>query len=160
MFTIQKQPVSATQLNPKLDENHLYILRVDGRLNEANLDRDHKEPIILPRIGYLTELIIRVAHNKTLHGGNQLTLQRLRQQFWVIQGRNTVKSHIHTMHNLFQIPKPNCKSINAQFAQLPSQWITNHLRTPVQILQVTLKSKDSLGKTLRSQRLMSQSLSV
>lgn len=87
-------------LNPKLDEHQL--LRVSGRLEEANLSRDQKEPIILPKTGHLTKLIIRDAHLRTFHGGNQLTLQRLRQQYWVIQGRNTVKSHVHECTTCFR----------------------------------------------------------
>lgn len=79
-------------LNPKLDEQKL--LRVDGRLEESGLSRDQKEPIILPKDGHLTKLIIQYAHFDTFHGGNQLTLQRLRQQYWVIQGRNTIKGHL------------------------------------------------------------------
>lgn len=80
-------------LNPKIDEHGL--LRVSGRLKESTLERDRREPIILPRHGHLTGLIIWEAHIRTFHGGNQLTLQKLRQQYWVIQGRNTIKTHLN-----------------------------------------------------------------
>lgn len=91
----QSLPRNSTimSLNPKLDEQ--LVLRVNGRLTQSNLSRDQKEPIILPKTGHFTELVIQDAHHKTFHGGNQLTLQKLRQQYWVLQGRNTIKSYLH-----------------------------------------------------------------
>lgn len=80
-------------LNPILDDTGL--LRVGSRLKECEWERDRKEPIILPRHGHLTGLIIWDAHIKTFHGGNQLTMQRLRQHYWVIQGRNTIRAHLN-----------------------------------------------------------------
>lgn len=35
------------------------------------------------------------AHHRTLHGGTQLTLATLRQRYWILQGRQSVKALIH-----------------------------------------------------------------
>ncbi|XP_071579556.1 uncharacterized protein [Temnothorax nylanderi] len=71
------------------------ILRVGGRLKHAVLCFDQQHPAILPRASHLTLLIINACHQKTLHGGVQLTLSHLRQRFWVPGGRASVKAVIH-----------------------------------------------------------------
>ncbi|XP_043474379.1 uncharacterized protein LOC122506330 [Leptopilina heterotoma] len=70
------------------------ILRVGGRLKHSNLDVDYKNSMILPRESKLTSLIIQEAHSRTLHGGTQLTLSHIRKRFWIIGGRQSVKSYI------------------------------------------------------------------
>ena len=65
-------------LNPVI-QNHL--LRVGGRLAHSLLEEDAKHPLILPANCYLTSLIIQDAHQRTLHGGVQLTLATLRRQY-------------------------------------------------------------------------------
>lgn len=94
---------SILSLNPKLDERGL--LRVDGRLEESTLSRDQKEPIILPKNGHLTMLIIRNAHKNILHGGNQATLEEVQRHYWLIQGRNTIKYHLHDCTICFRYRK-------------------------------------------------------
>lgn len=39
-------------------------------------------------------LAIRQAHFRALHGGLELTLRTLRDEFWIIRGKQAVKSHI------------------------------------------------------------------
>lgn len=79
-------------VNPFLDSND--ILRVGGRLSRALLTYNEKHSILLPR-HRLSELIVDQMHKQTLHGGPQLTLRVLRQNFWILGARNLVKSHIH-----------------------------------------------------------------
>ncbi|XP_011687493.1 PREDICTED: uncharacterized protein LOC105449810 [Wasmannia auropunctata] len=80
------------RLSPFLDSKGL--LRVGGRLDRAPLSYDERYPTILPR-HRISELIINQAHRQTLHGGAQLTLRVLRQNFWILNARNTVKGCIH-----------------------------------------------------------------
>jgi len=82
-----------TKLNPVLDENG--VLRVGERLRNAPVQYDTKHPIILPGASHFTRLIIEDFHRRTLHGGVQLTLGAIRQEFWIPRGRSLVKSHIH-----------------------------------------------------------------
>ena len=65
-------------------QNHL--LRVGGRLSHSLLEEDAKHPVILPAGCHFTKLIIRDAHQSTLHGGVQLTLATLRRQYWIVKG--------------------------------------------------------------------------
>ncbi|XP_043276021.1 uncharacterized protein [Venturia canescens] len=71
------------------------ILRVGGRLLNASLTYNEKHPIILPGKSQLTWRLINATHQKTLHGGTQLTLATLRQRFWIPKGRHYVKACIH-----------------------------------------------------------------
>lgn len=80
-------------LNPCLNENNLLI--VYGRLQYANISNESKFPIILPQKSHLSQLIIDKAHKVTLHGTIHLTMASIRQEFWILNCRNAVKSHIH-----------------------------------------------------------------
>ncbi|XP_011859461.1 PREDICTED: uncharacterized protein LOC105556955 [Vollenhovia emeryi] len=70
------------------------VIRVGGRLAHAALAFDATHPVILPRHSQLSSLIIAHAHQRTLHGGTQLTLSHIRQQYWILGGKAPVKSHI------------------------------------------------------------------
>lgn len=80
-------------LNPFIDEDGL--LRVGGRISRANIPFQQKHPIILPPSGPCIMALVRDAHIQTLHGGKQLTLNLIRQQFWIINGARAVKSVIY-----------------------------------------------------------------
>lgn len=43
----------------------------------------------------MAKLIVADAHNKTMHGGQQLTCNYVRSSYWVTKLKNIVKSHIH-----------------------------------------------------------------
>ncbi|XP_066595071.1 uncharacterized protein [Prorops nasuta] len=76
-------------LNPFLDEND--IIRVGGRLTQANLKFSQKHPILLPNKHPLTDCIIRESHLKHYHTSIQATLYNMRQKFWLIDGKNQIR---------------------------------------------------------------------
>ncbi|XP_057330973.1 uncharacterized protein LOC130671223 [Microplitis mediator] len=80
------------KLIPYVDYNG--VLRVGGRLKNSLLDDDKKNPAILPRSSRLSTLLIEHSHQKTFHGGTQLTLADLRRSVWIEGGRVPVRSHI------------------------------------------------------------------
>ncbi|XP_036347270.1 uncharacterized protein LOC118756624, partial [Rhagoletis pomonella] len=82
-------------LNPFLDEGG--ILRVGGRLTNADLPFELRHPIIFARDSALATLLIHDAHIQSLHGGIQEMLQFLRRKYWIIHSRTLVKSYIHTI---------------------------------------------------------------
>ncbi|XP_077262598.1 uncharacterized protein LOC143897666 [Temnothorax americanus] len=84
---------SLAKLNPLRDEQG--ILRVGGRLRHAPLAPDAKHPMILPSESHFTRLVIDAHHRRTLHGGVQMTLSSIRQEFWIPRGRSLVKGCIH-----------------------------------------------------------------
>ena len=80
-----------SRLNPLYDGR---LLRVGGRLSKALLDSDVKHPLILPDRCHFAVLSIRFTHLIELHAGTQLTLATQRRQYWIIKGRQAVKSEI------------------------------------------------------------------
>ena len=80
-------------LNPFIDSYG--ILRVGGRLKNSTLDESVTHPIILPKSGKVTELLIRWCHQKTAHSGRNITLNEIRSsRYWVMQGSSAVKKMI------------------------------------------------------------------
>lgn len=110
----QPSTSSLKQLCPFIDEHG--ILRMNGRIGNADM-REQKTAIILPAQHPLTTLIIRHAHEEVLHGGVQITLRKLRDQFWILHGRNQVKKLIHKCVRCFRYRK---QLMNQKMADLPS----------------------------------------
>lgn len=79
-------------LNPFIDEDD--ILRVNGRLANANIHYNQKYPILLPSRNYVARLLIKLEHIKLYHAGPQTVLANLRQNYWIIHGLREVKSVI------------------------------------------------------------------
>lgn len=79
-------------LNPFLAANG--VLRLGGRLRHLFLSYDERFPILLPR-HHLNELIIDQTHLRSLHGGTQLTLRILQQNYWIVGARSLVKRRIN-----------------------------------------------------------------
>ena len=65
------------------------ILRCAGRFASQ-----HSKPILLPKNGHYTKLIIIRAHRKLLHAGVQQTLSTIRNDYWILQGRSVVQKII------------------------------------------------------------------
>jgi len=78
-------------LSPFFGRNSL--LRLGGRLRNSALGYNEQHPIIVPK-HRLSDLLIDQAHRSTLHGGVQLVLRTLRQRYWLLGGRNSVKNCI------------------------------------------------------------------
>ena len=97
------------------------ILRVGGRLKHSTLDFDEKHPIILPEKGHFTILIIRDHHEKALHGGTQLTLSMLRQNYWILRGRCVVRTYIHSCVTCWRW---RAKASQQQMGKLPPSRVT------------------------------------
>ncbi|XP_071580897.1 uncharacterized protein [Temnothorax nylanderi] len=79
-------------LSPFLDVDGL--LRVGGRLRHADLSFAQKHPILLPSNNHVSELIIRETHIKLCHAGSQATLYAIRENYWLLSGKNCVKGVI------------------------------------------------------------------
>ena len=79
-------------LRPCVDTDSL--LRVEGRLENADLPLDAKHPLTLPSRHPLTRLIVLHEHALAGHAGPAYTLMRTRQRFWVIYGISRVQRYI------------------------------------------------------------------
>lgn len=79
------------RLSPFLDQDGL--LRVGGRLRNADLPQDVSHPFILPKKHSVVDLYIDFFHIKH-HAGAQLTLSLLAQHVWILSARRVVRSRI------------------------------------------------------------------
>ena len=82
-----------------------------GRLGKAQMESFTKYPMLLPKKHALTNLIIDTCHLRSLHGGVQETLTDVRNEFWIPQGRQQVKSRLKTCKI--------CKTLEGRNYQLP-----------------------------------------
>lgn len=97
------------------------IIRVGGRISQANLDSSAIHPIILPQNTHLSRLIIADAHERTLHGGTQATMNLIRCQYWILGGRKPVKAHIY---HCMKCARQRGKRAQQLMGQLPQVRIT------------------------------------
>jgi len=67
------------------------ILRVGGRIKNAQVSFDSKHQVILPKAHEISILIARHIHKQTLHAGPQQCVFLLRQEFWVPSAQNLMK---------------------------------------------------------------------
>ena len=102
-------PLLVRQFNLYLDEKCL--VRCRGRIQNSMLNQEVKTPMLLPSRHHVVELIIRDAHERMLHGGVNTTLTTIRERFWIIRGRQTVKK------NLRRCVK--CRKIEGKHYSLP-----------------------------------------
>jgi len=72
-------------LNPFIDQNGL--VRVGGRLANADIAYTKKSPIVLPLNSVITRLIFEYEHRRLLHIGPQGLLANIHLSYWPIRGR-------------------------------------------------------------------------
>lgn len=106
---------SIQNLDPYVDSND--ILRVGGRIHKSSLPECTKHPIILPPKHHFTTLLVRYAHEKTLHGGFGLVAQKLYHNYWIVNARTTIKAAIYKCITCFRFKK---KLLIQKMGDLPS----------------------------------------
>ncbi|XP_048868217.1 uncharacterized protein LOC125740722 isoform X1 [Brienomyrus brachyistius] len=83
------------KLDPFVDESGL--LRIGGRLLNADLSSGEKRPLIIPGKSHVALLLIRHFHEQTHHQGRHLTEGAIRSAgYWIIGGKRRVSSLIHS----------------------------------------------------------------
>ena len=71
------------------------MIRVGGRLQNSYISDDCKHPILLPRKGKVSELIIKHWHSKVAHGGSGFTLNEIQGAgYWIVSVNSAVKKVI------------------------------------------------------------------
>lgn len=99
------------------------FLHVGGRLSKSNLHFNQKHQIILNLHQILTRLIILNEHHRQLHAGSQTILASIRQQFWIVNGRSTIRDIINKCVTCFRI-KP--RVLEQKMADLPTDRVTSN----------------------------------
>ena len=88
-----KRLSSLYKLDPFLDEDGL--LRVGGRIRQSSAPYEVKHPVILPKKGHVTNLILCHYHKLVQHQGRGITQNEVRASgFWIIGGSSVVSNHI------------------------------------------------------------------
>ena len=112
-------------LNPFIDKHGL--LRVGGRLQNANVTDEQKYPILLPSYHHVTDLIIKNIHLTNYHTGIQSTLFTIRQRFWLLDGKNQVRKIVRNClpclknqprimkYKMANLPRPRVQSSTSAF---------------------------------------------
>ena len=72
------------------------ILRCYGRINNSNLPISTKCPVLLQNKHPYVTLLIQHFHQKVKHNGVNNTLTALREKYWILRGRQAVKSVLHS----------------------------------------------------------------
>lgn len=87
-------------LHPRLVND---VLRVGGRLSQANCAYEQKHPIIIPQRSRLCWLLMNKAHKDTLHGGGQLMMRFIREEFWVPRLRAELRMFVSRCVKCFRM---------------------------------------------------------
>ncbi|XP_062713820.1 uncharacterized protein LOC134290657 [Aedes albopictus] len=101
-------------LKPFLDED---LLRVGGRLGQSQLPFGVKHQLILPSNNPIVHGLINDVHRENHHAGNSMVQYLLRQHFWLINARSTIRKVLRTCVTCF---RTNPTTIDQQMGDLPS----------------------------------------
>lgn len=94
-----------SKLYPSIDQNGL--LRIGGRLHHSEFSFNKKHPIIIPYGCAMMQAIINDAHKQTFHGGNQITMNQIRHEYWILAGKRAVKSSINNCVTCYRFRSEN-----------------------------------------------------
>lgn len=72
--------------------------------------------MILPKNHHVTTLVIRRSHALTYHGGATLTLNHIREKYWIPNGFSTVKRYVQACQDCARF---NARPMTQQMASLP-----------------------------------------
>ncbi|KAK7938661.1 hypothetical protein WMY93_001987 [Mugilogobius chulae] len=85
---------SLSKLNPVICPDGL--LRIGGRLKQADLNNQEKHPVILPSKHHVSTLLIRHYHEQVEHQGRTFTEGAIRAAgIWLIGGKRRISSILH-----------------------------------------------------------------
>lgn len=101
-------------LKPFLDGD---LLRVGGRIRHSKLPYGTKHQLILPNKNPVVRSLIEAVHRENLHVGPSAVITILRQQFWLLNAKSTVRNVLRSCVQCF---KTNPSTIGQQMGDLPS----------------------------------------
>jgi len=104
----KNQEVASTSklysLSPHIKDG---VIRVGGRLRKSSLLVNQKYPVVLPRDGHITRLIIAHCHSQIHHQGRGQTLNQIRSQgYWILGGSKVVADFIRNCVHCRRLRRP------------------------------------------------------
>ncbi|KAJ8981055.1 hypothetical protein NQ317_018027 [Molorchus minor] len=79
------------------------LLRVGGRLSHAQMNFEQQHPLLLPATDPFVIRLIDYYHGSNLHTGSHLLEALIRQKYWIISGRNVIRSRVHKCNRCFRL---------------------------------------------------------
>ena len=72
------------------------MICVGGRLEKSFLNNECKHPILFPKVGKITDLLIKHHHKLTGHSGWGITLNKIHSSgYWIVDANSAVKNIIY-----------------------------------------------------------------
>lgn len=115
---VLKKSSKIFKLDPMVNKG---LLRVGGRLRRAPINQDARHPIILPKKHHVVTLIVNQYHRISGHSGLEYTLSIIRQRYWIINARRTVR---RTLNICVSCRKRQAPVGQQKMANLPVDRIT------------------------------------
>ncbi|XP_025190342.1 uncharacterized protein LOC112590942 [Melanaphis sacchari] len=116
------KPISArsvARLRPYLDDNE--ILRVGGRLSNADIPNEQRHPILLAKSSHLSILLIRHWHDITGHSGPRVITALLGGQYWIMSLGTLIRTVISHCTRCVRLSGANPQPV---MADLPRSRVT------------------------------------
>lgn len=110
---VPKKSSSIYKLDPILSHG---LLRVGGRLKNADMEFQAKHPILLPKQHHVSTLIARHYHEASAHSGAEHVLSLIREKFWIIDVRALLRRINHSCVTCKRKQGPVCEQ---KMADLP-----------------------------------------
>jgi len=82
-----------SKIQPLLDEGFICL---GDRLQVAELPREQHHPLLLDGQHHFTKLLILQTHIRLHHLGVRIILSELREEFWILRARQTIKQVLHS----------------------------------------------------------------
>ena len=111
---------SIYRLDPFMDPQS-GLLKVGGRLSKACIEQPVMHPVLLPRKGHVSTLIIRDAHVKVAHAGRNHVMSKVREQYWVISTNSSVRRVLRQCVTCRKLRDP---IMDQKMADLPADRVT------------------------------------
>ncbi|GBM78279.1 hypothetical protein AVEN_46982-1, partial [Araneus ventricosus] len=93
LVSSEKRKTIVTTLT-KSDENADWYYKAKTNISNRDDTNDFKFPIILPSDHTVVKLLIMNAHNDLLHAGTSMLMSHLREKYWIIKARKTIRNCI------------------------------------------------------------------
>ena len=104
------------KLDPFLDDHE--IIRVGGRIRQSRMEYKLKHPILLPKNGHITSVIIDFYHGKVEHDDRGMTINEIMSNgFWVINCTAAKKSMISKCVDCRKLHGKTCQQKMSDLAE-------------------------------------------
>ncbi|XP_072398174.1 uncharacterized protein [Diabrotica undecimpunctata] len=110
--------ISRIEIHGFCDANASDLIRVGGRLRNANVSYNQKFPLLLPTKCQVVRSLLEREHIRLLHTGPQNTLSNIRLTYWPLDGLREIKRIIYKCKNCYRF---NARPAHQIMADLPKE---------------------------------------